>query len=77
MPRKLRYVPEKQTLLSITNRTIQGRYLLRPGARLNDVFLGALGWAQRRHRIRIHGVTALSSHYHLLLTADDAEQLAV
>jgi putative transposase len=76
MPRKLRYVPENPTLLSITNRTLQGRYLLRPGTRLNDVFLGVLGWAQRRHRIRIHVVTTLSSHFHLLLTADDAEQLA-
>jgi hypothetical protein len=76
MPRKLRYVPENRTLLSITNRTIQGRHLLRPGSRLNDIFLGTLGWAQRRHYMRIHAVTALSSHYHLLLSADDAEQLA-
>jgi hypothetical protein len=76
MPRKLRYIPKNRTLLSITNRTIQGRHLLRPGNRLNDIFLGALGWAQRRHHMRIHAVTALSSHYHLLLSADDAEQLA-
>ncbi len=76
MPRKLRYVPENHTLLSITNRTIQGRHLLRPGTRFNDIFLGVLGWAQRRHRMRIHAVTAMSSHYHLLLTADNAEQLA-
>jgi hypothetical protein len=76
MPRKLRFVPENQSLLSITNRTVQGRYLLRPGARFNDVFLGVLGRAQRRHRIRIHLVVTMSSHYHLLLTADDAGQLA-
>ena len=49
--RKLRYVPQPRTLVSITNRTIQGRYLLRPGPSFDDIFLGILGRAQRQHEI--------------------------
>ena len=74
--RKLRYVPEKRTLVSITNRTIQGRYLLRPGPSFNDIFLGILGRAQRRHGIRLFAVSVMSNHFHLLLMADDAEKIA-
>jgi REP element-mobilizing transposase RayT len=76
MARKLRYLPKKQTLLSVTNRTVQGRYLLRPGPTFNNVFLGILGRAQRRHGIRLFAVTVLSNHFHLLLGADDAEKIA-
>ena len=74
--RKLRYVPERRTLVSITNRTIQGRYLLRPGPSFNDIFLGILGRAQRRHGIMLFAVSVMSSHFHLLLMGDDAEKIA-
>jgi hypothetical protein len=76
MPRKLRFIPEPQTLISITNRTIQGRYLLLPGPVFNDIFLGILGRAQRQHEIPICGVWVMSSHFHLLLVADDVETIA-
>ena len=76
MPRKLRFIPEPRTLISITNRTIQGRYLLLPGPVFNDIFLGILGRAQRQHEIPICAVTVMSSHFHLLLIADDAEMPA-
>ncbi|HEY2289810.1 MAG TPA: hypothetical protein VGM86_03825 [Thermoanaerobaculia bacterium] len=74
--RKLRYVPQPRTLVSITNRTIQGRYLLRPGPSFNDLFLGILGRAQRLHEMAIAAVTVLSSHFHLLLIVDDAEEVS-
>jgi hypothetical protein len=77
MPRKLRFIPEPRTLISITNRTIQGRFLLLPGPVFNDIFLGILGRAQRQHEIPICAVTVMSSHFHLLLIADDAEKPAV
>jgi REP-associated tyrosine transposase len=76
MGRKLRYVPQPRTLVSITNRTIQGRYLLRPGPSFNDLFLGILGRAQRHHEMDIAAVTALSNHMHLLLIVDDAKEVA-
>jgi putative transposase len=74
--RKLRYVPQPRTLVSITNRTIQGRYLLRPGPSFNDIFLGILGRTQRIHKMAIAAVTVLSNHFHLLLIVDDAQEVA-
>jgi REP element-mobilizing transposase RayT len=78
MPRKLRFVPPSPspTLVFVTCRTIQGRYLFRPDPEFNDLFLGILGRAQRRHEMRICGACVLSSHFHLLLEVDDARQLA-
>jgi len=74
--RKLRYVPQPNTLVSITNRTIQGRYLLRPGPSFNDLFLGILGRAQRQHEMAIAAISVLSNHFHLLLIVDDAEEVS-
>jgi len=66
----------KDSLVAVTWRVVQGRFLLRPSGELNDVILGVLGRAQRRCAIRICGVAVLSNHLHLLLVADDAEQVA-
>ncbi len=74
--RKLRYVPQSRTLVSITNRTIQGRYLLTPGTSFNDLFLGILGRTQRSHEMEIAAATVLSNHFHLLLIVDDAKEVA-
>src|SRR6476659_7752742 len=78
MARKQRYIPlsPKPTLVFITCRTIQGRYLFRPGPQFNDLFLGILGRVQRRYQMRLCGVCVLSSHFHLLLVAKDAQQLS-
>jgi len=76
MGRKLRYVPQTRTLVSITNRTLQGRYLLRPGPSFNDLFLGILGRTQRLHEMAIAAVSVLSSHFHILLIVDDAQEVA-
>ncbi len=74
--RRLRYVPQPRTLVSITNRTIQGRYLLTPGPSFNDLFLGILGRTQRIHKMEIATVNVLSDHFHLLLVVDDAQEVA-
>jgi REP element-mobilizing transposase RayT len=74
--RKLRYVPQSRTLVSITNRTIQGRYLLTPGLTFNDLLLGILGKTQRIREMDIAAVTVLSNHFHLLLIVDDAQEVA-
>ncbi len=76
MPRKLRFIPHARTLISITCRTVQGRFLLRPGPRLNDIVLGVLGRAQRRYETTISAFSALSSHFHLLLIVDSASEAA-
>jgi putative transposase len=74
--RKLRHVPRPRTLVSITNRTIQGRYLLTPGPSFNDLFLGILGRTQRLHKMAIAAVNVLSNHFHFLLVVDDAQEVA-
>jgi REP element-mobilizing transposase RayT len=76
MSRKLRYLPEPRTLVFITCRTVQGRFLLRPGPALNDIILGALGRCQRTHDLTLCAVTALSSHFHLLAVVEDTRQIA-
>ena len=76
MARKLRYVPKPKSLVHVTCRAVQGRYLFRPGTRFNDLFLGILGKAQRDYEVEIKAVSVLSSHFHLLLVVDDVEQTA-
>ncbi len=76
MPRKLRYLPEPRTLVFITCRTVQGRFLLRPGPALNDIVLGTLGRCQRNHDLTLCAVTSLSSHFHLLDVVEDTRQIA-
>ena len=46
MSRALRHLLRPGALVEVTVRAIQGRYLLRPGRRLNEIFLGVLGQAQ-------------------------------
>lgn len=76
MGRRLRFIPPGGCLVEVTNRTIQGRYLLRPSAELNRLLIGVLGRAQRLFEVRIHALVVLSNHYHLLVTVENAKQLA-
>lgn len=76
MGRRLRYIPPEGCLVEVTNRTIQGRFLLRPSAKLNLLVVGILGRAQRLYDVEIHGYVVLSNHYHLLVTVNSALQLA-
>lgn len=63
-------------MVEVTSRAIHSRYLLRPSPLLREITLGILGRAQRLHSVTLHGFVFLSTHYHLLLTVDDAQQLA-
>ena len=75
MAREPRYFPPN-TLIEVTNVTFQNRYLLRPSKELNDIFLGVLGLAQKKHRMPICGVVVMSTHFHLLAIPKDPEHLA-
>src|SRR6266849_4970697 len=77
MARKLRFIPHTRTLISITCRAVQGRFLFRPGLQLNDVVLGVLGRAQRRYESTISAVFLMSTHLHLLMVVDDAKEPSV
>ena len=76
MSRPIRFIPEEGTLVEVTCRTIQGRYLLRPDPELDDILLGVLGRAQRLYPVEICGYSFSSNHYHLLLRVPDAERMA-
>ncbi len=62
-------------LVEVTCRTIQGRALLRPSRELNRRVLGVVGRAQRVECMEIHAIVVLSTHYHLLLSPDEPDQL--
>jgi putative transposase len=76
MPRPLRFVPEKDTLVEITTRCFQSQYLLTPSPLLNEIILGVLARAANEHEVGVVAYAFLSSHYHLLVRVHDAEQLA-
>lgn len=76
MARDPRRIPSDCLVVEVTQKTVGGRYLLRPGKDLNEIFLGCLGRAQRLYPVEIFGVTCLSNHVHLLLGVQDVERLA-
>lgn len=76
MGRRLRYIPPGGCVVEVTNRTIQGRYLLKPSRELNSLVVGILGRAQRLYHVEIHACVVLSNHYHMLLSVESAIQLA-
>ena len=75
MPRGLRYLPPGWSA-EITTNTTCDFFLLPPTSQFARIFVGVLARAQERHPLRIHAAVAASSHYHLVVTPDDAEQLA-
>ncbi|MCP4549419.1 MAG: hypothetical protein GY835_23435 [bacterium] len=79
MARDPRYIPEGGCVVNITNRTIQGRYLMRPDAEseINEIVLGVVGRAQRLYDVTLFALTFLSGHYHILAFMEDAEQQAL
>jgi len=76
MSRPLRHVPPGGCLVEVTSRTLQGRYLLRPGEELSAVIVGCMARAQRLYPVRIHAFAFLSNHFHLLLHVADAQTMA-
>ena len=76
MGRRLRFVPEGGALVEITCRTLQGRFLLKPSAELRSIVVGVLARSQKLFAVKIHAYVFLSNHYHLLLSVDDASQMA-
>ena len=76
MPRKPRIHTRPGALVEIVNRTIQRRYLIKPGPRMNALIVGALAKAQQRHAVDIHGGAFLSGHFHLLLSCQTVRDQA-
>ena len=76
MGRPLRFIPEN-SIVEVTTRSMQGRFLLRPSDALNEVVLGVLGRGlERTPEIELFGFVFLSNHYHLLLRTPDGPTLS-
>src|SRR4051812_15712799 len=75
MPRRLRFAAPK-SLVEITCRTVQARFLLKPVPGWTETFIGALARAQRLYAVEVHAFVCLSNHFHLLVSPADARALA-
>jgi len=62
-----RCVLPQQTYL-VTRRCLGRRFLLRPDEALNNAFLYCLALAAHKYGVEVHGLCAMSNHYHLVLT---------
>jgi REP element-mobilizing transposase RayT len=75
MGRKLRGLLA-ESLVEVTNRTVQSRFLMRPSSEANLAIKGTLGRAQRYTGLRVVACVFLSNHYHLLVVPETEQQLA-
>ncbi len=76
MSRPLRHLPHS-SVVEITTRAIQGRFLLRPSPKLTAVLFGIIGRALTRYGILLHAFFFASNHYHLIVTVPDVRSLAL
>ena len=63
-------------MVEVTLRTVQGRFLLRPSPKLNELVTGVIGRGQRKYGMRVHALVVLSNHAHLALSPQSPQQLA-
>jgi hypothetical protein len=76
MARPLRFIPV-DSVVEVTCRTIQGRYLLKPSPGFNDLVVGILGRAlELCPTVRLHAFVFASNHFHMLLSVPNAQALA-
>lgn len=70
-------MPEPHTIFEVTCRTIQGRFILRPSRKLNDLILGVIGRGMMRHPVKIYLFVVLSNHLHMIISAPDIKNLSL
>jgi len=73
--RRIRFHPP-DSLVEVTCRTVQGRFLLQPTPLIADLCRGVLARAVRLYPVQVHAFVFLGNHYHLLLTVQSAARLA-
>lgn len=76
MARPIRYMPEPDTTVEVTVRTVQARFLLRPSKKVNELVLGVIGRALELYPVRLHMFVVASNHIHMILTARDLERIS-
>ena len=68
----MRHVPCPYAPMEITCKTVQGRFLLRPGRELNELILGVIGRALTLYDVRLYLLVVASNHMHMILAPADA-----
>jgi putative transposase len=76
MSRRLRFIPEGGALVEVTCRALQSLPLFRPSPMLNQIIIGTLARAKKRHKVQVCFFVCVSNHMHLLLWTEDARELA-
>ncbi len=73
--RPIRHV-QPAHMVEVTTRCINGTKLLRPSKDVHRIIAGVIGRAQEQSGIELYAFVFMSTHYHMLLGAKDAEQQA-
>jgi hypothetical protein len=76
MSRPLRFIPEGGALVEVTCRALHSRLLFRPSPELNQIIIGTLARAKKRHKVQVCFAVCLGNHMHLLLRPEDAQELS-
>ena len=76
MSNRLRCQSQGRTTYFITDRCLQGRSLLRPSPKVNAITIGVLAQAVALFDIELYAHVFMSNHFHLLLSASSAAELA-
>jgi REP-associated tyrosine transposase len=76
MGRPIRLIDNESGVMAITTRTMQGRFLMRPSKRVNNIILGVLGRAQGLYEVELHAFVFLSNHLHLMMRALSVFQMS-
>ncbi len=78
MPQHLRFQPEPWMTHMVTTRCLEGRPLLCPSERTNQIVTGCFAYSLRRFqgRVALHHIATMSNHYHTLLSAEDQPTLS-
>jgi REP element-mobilizing transposase RayT len=76
MARSIRLLDNESGIVEVVSRTIQGRYLTRPSAEVNDLILGVVGRAQAKYGVEIFALIFMSNHFHMLMRAESARRMA-
>jgi REP element-mobilizing transposase RayT len=76
MSRRLRFIPEEGALVEVTSRALHSRFLFCPRPLMNEIIIGTLARAKRRHEVQVCFFVGISNHMHILLWVEDARKLA-
>ena len=76
MSRRLRFIPEEGAPVEVTCRALHSRLLFCPRPLMNEIIIGTLARAKRRHKVRVCFFVCLGNHMHLLLWTEDARELS-